>query len=50
MSLEPHSKASNQIAHVAISSQDITSVSLYLEPTFEAPYVNIDATPVEVIF
>ncbi len=50
MSLEPHSKSSNQIAHVAIPSSDITSVSLYLEPTFEAPYVNIDATPVEVTF
>lgn len=50
MSLEAHSKASNQIAHVAIPSQDITSVKLYLEPTFEAPYVNIDATPVEVAF
>ena len=50
MSLEPHSKASNQIAHVAIPSQDITSASLYLEPTYEDPYVNIDATPVEVAF
>ena len=50
MSLEPHSKASNQIAQVAIPSQDITSVSLYLEPTYEAPYVNIDAIPVEVAF
>ena len=50
MSLEPHSKASNQIAHVAIPNQDITSVSLYLEPTYEAPYVNIDAIPVEVAF
>lgn len=50
MSLEPHSKASNQIAHVAIPSQDISSVSLYLEPTYEAPYVNIDAIPVEVAF
>ena len=50
MSLEPHSKSSNQIAHVAIPSPDITSVSLYLEPTFEAPYVNIDAAPVEVAF
>ena len=50
MSLEPHSKASNQIAHVAIPSQDITSVSLYLEPTYEDPYVNIDAIPVDVAF
>jgi hypothetical protein len=50
MSLEPHSKSSNQIAHVAIPNPDITSVSLYLEPTFEAPYVNIEATPIEVAF
>lgn len=50
LELEPGSKASNQIGHVAIPHSDIDSVKFYISPLNYDTYDSLGSQPVEIIF